>query len=61
MLNDEKIFITGGAGYLGSNLVRRFYNDNEITIFSRDEAKHYYLKKQFPKIKCIIGKTLYNH
>ena len=55
MLNDEKIFITGGAGYLGSNLVRRYYQDNEITIFSRDEAKHYYLKKEFPKIKCIIG------
>ena len=55
MLSDEKIFITGGAGYLGSNLVRRYYNDNQITVFSRDEAKHYYLKKQFPKIKCVIG------
>jgi UDP-glucose 4-epimerase len=55
MLKGEKIFITGGAGYLGSNLVRRFYNDNEITIFSRDEAKHYYLKKKYPKVKCIVG------
>jgi len=55
MLKNEKIFITGGAGYLGKNLVRRYYNDNEITIFSRDEAKHYYLKKQFPKVNCVIG------
>lgn len=55
MLKNEKIFITGGAGYLGKNLVKRYYNDNGITVFSRDEAKHYYLKKQFPKVNCVIG------
>lgn len=55
MIKNEKIFITGGAGYLGTNIVKRYYNDNEITVFSRDEAKHYYLKKRFPKVKCIIG------
>ena len=54
-MKGEKIFITGGAGYLGRKLVKRFYDDNEITVFSRDESKHYYLKKQFPKIKCIVG------
>lgn len=50
-----KLFITGGAGYLGRNIISRYYKHNEITVFSRDEAKHYYLQKQFPKIKCIIG------
>ena len=54
-MKNNKIFITGGAGFLGKHIVKRYYNDNEITIFSRDEAKHYYLKKQFPKINCVIG------
>lgn len=50
-----KLFITGGAGFLGREIVKEYYNKAEITIYSRDEAKHYFLKKQFPKIKCIIG------
>ncbi len=54
-MKGKRIFITGGAGYLGSNMVARYYANNELTIYSRDEAKHYYLKKQFPKIKCVIG------
>ena len=46
MIKNKKIFITGGAGYLGKHLIKRYYHNNEITIYSRDEAKHYYLKKQ---------------
>jgi UDP-N-acetylglucosamine 4,6-dehydratase/5-epimerase len=52
---DERIFITGGAGFLGTALVKEYYGTNRITVYSRDEAKHYYLKKQFPNIKCVIG------
>tara|TARA_R110002110_G_scaffold213890_2_gene427348 strand:- start:596 stop:1531 length:936 start_codon:yes stop_codon:yes gene_type:complete len=55
MIKSKKIFITGGAGYLGSNIVDRLYKNNDITIFSRDEAKHYFLKKKYPNINCIIG------
>ena len=55
MINNKKIFITGGAGYLGSNIVKKFYENNQITIFSRDESKHYFLKKKFPNLNCVIG------
>ena len=54
-MKNKNIIITGGGGYLGKHLITRFYKDNEITIYSRDEAKHYYLKKKFPKLRCIIG------
>lgn len=54
-MKNEKIFITGGAGFLGKHIVDRLYKDNEITIFSRDEAKHYYMKKDYPNVKFIVG------
>jgi UDP-N-acetylglucosamine 4,6-dehydratase len=54
-MKNERIFITGGAGFLGKNLVRKLYKDNEITIYSRDEAKHYYMKKEFPSVNFIVG------
>lgn len=54
-MKNKRIFITGGTGFLGKNLIKRFYNDNEIAVYSRDEAKQYYLKKQYPNITCICG------
>jgi UDP-N-acetylglucosamine 4,6-dehydratase len=54
-MKNEKIFITGGAGFLGRNIIKRYYDNNSIVVYSRDEAKHYYLKKEFPKITCVIG------
>lgn len=55
MIFGKKIFITGGAGFLGRNIIKRYYENNNIVVYSRDEAKHYYLKKEFPNIECIVG------
>ena len=41
-MNGQKIFITGGAGFIGSSLVERLVDDNEIVIFDsfrRDSPK----------------------
>lgn len=54
-MKNEKIFITGGAGFLGRYLVDRLHKDNEITVYSRDEAKHYYMKKDYPSVNFVIG------
>lgn len=50
----NKILIFGGSGSLGNELIK-YYNDKEIVIFSRDEAKHWALKNKFKNIKCVIG------
>jgi UDP-glucose 4-epimerase len=54
-MKNEKIFITGGAGFLGKHIIEKLYNNNEITVYSRDEAKHYFLKKKYPKVNFVIG------
>lgn len=54
-IKNKEIFISGGAGYLGKNLIKRFYANNFITVYSRDEAKHYELKSQFPRIRFVVG------
>jgi UDP-glucose 4-epimerase len=55
MINNQRIFLTGGTGFLGKAIINKYYNQNEITVFSRDEAKQYYLKKQFPNVNFIVG------
>jgi len=54
MIN-KTILIIGGTGALGKTLIKRYYGDNKIIIFSRDEHKHYHLLKDYPNIKSVIG------
>jgi len=49
-MKGKKILILGGTGALGKTLIQKYYDDNQIVVFSRDEHKHYYLLKQYPKL-----------
>ena len=55
IVKNKKIFITGGAGFLGKKLIEKLYYDNEIIVYSRDEAKHHSLKALYPNIRFILG------
>lgn len=54
-MTSKRIFITGGCGYLGQHIIKRYYDDNQITVFSRDEMKQAFLRVQYPKINFVIG------
>ena len=49
------MFLAFDAGFLGKALIKELIKDNEITVFSRDEAKHYFLKREYPKVNFICG------
>ena len=50
-----KVLITGGTGTLGKELIKKFYKEWDITVFSRDELKQAQLRAIYPKVKFIIG------
>ena len=60
MINNKKILITGGTGFFGqrftSYLLKNF-KPKKILIFSRDEAKQYYMQQKFrdKRVKYFIG------
>jgi UDP-glucose 4-epimerase len=54
-MKGKKIFITGGTGFLGQAGLKKYSKNNEITVYSRDEAKQYYLQQQYPNVNFICG------
>ncbi len=53
-----RIFVTGGAGFLGRGLIRAAERDNwdcQLTIYSRDEEKQHKIRRRWPLVRCILG------
>lgn len=56
-----KVFITGGAGFLGRGIIRRATDESwdcDITVYSRDEEKQHRIQQRWPHVQCILGDIL---
>lgn len=54
----NKILIIGGTGSLGIQLTKKYIDDNELYLYSRDECKHWTMEIDFnhhPNLHFIIG------
>jgi len=60
MINNKKIFITGGAGFIANTLMGRLINDNEIVAFDnfRRDTLTSSAYAEHPNLKIIRGDVL---
>ena len=57
-MNNKTILVFGGTGSLGYEITKRYFNNNKIYNFSRDECKHWNMKLYFnshSNLNFIIG------
>lgn len=50
-----RVLITGGTGFLGRGLLRRFSKEWDITVLSRDEYKQDLCRQRWPNVKYRLG------
>ena len=57
--SQSSCLITGGAGFLGRGILRYWEQTRttprRITVYSRDEAKHYALRARYPYVHTVLG------
>jgi len=54
-LKGAKILICGGTGSFGSAFVKRYHEEHELTVFSRDETKQFEMRNIYPDVHYEIG------
>lgn len=55
VLTNKRILIFGGTGSLGHKLVDILGPNNQISIFSRDENKHWHMGLKYTNVDYILG------
>lgn len=60
MIKNKKIFITGGAGFIGSALIEKLYRYNEIIVYDKLERNALKIKEELKSdnIKLVEGDIL---
>src|SRR5919206_105446 len=66
MLKDKRVVVTGGTGSLGKVLVRRLLSGEvglpeQITVFSRDEAKQHSMRLAFERMRTATDEVIYHN
>ena len=54
-MKNERILIIGGTGALGGTLAKRYYDNNNIMVVSRNEHKQEAMKVKYPNITYRLG------
>ena len=58
-LKGKTVLVTGGTGSIGGEIVRQIldYETNKVVIFSRDEIKHFLIKKRIldDRLETVVG------
>ncbi len=65
-LEGKRILVTGGTGSLGQTLVGRILTGEmgrpeQVTVFSRDEAKQHYMRLEFLHRKTATDDIIYQN
>lgn len=66
MLTGKRVLVTGGTGSLGKVLVRRLLSGEiglpqQITVFSRDEAKQHSMRLAFEHLRAVTDEVIYHN
>lgn len=55
LLIDKHILVFGGTGSLGHKIVEMYGKNNKITVYSRDENKHWQMNNKYKQLDFIMG------